>query len=40
MRVEMVAEGMSVDEIIKLYPNLEPENITEALCYMCYLKRN
>ncbi len=31
--VEMVAEGMSVDEILKLYPDLEPEDITEALRY-------
>jgi len=38
--VEMVAEGMSVDEILKLYPDLEPEDITEVLCYMCHLKRN
>ncbi len=31
--VETVAEGMSVDEILKLYPDLEPEDITEALRY-------
>jgi len=31
--VEMVAEVMRVDEILKLYPDLEPEDITEALRY-------
>jgi len=38
--VETVAEGMSVDEILKLYPDLEPEDITEALRYVCHLERN
>ena len=34
--VEMVADGMRVDEILKLYPDLEPEDITEALRYVCH----
>jgi len=38
--VETVAEGMSVDEILKLYPDLEPEDITEALRYVCHFERN
>ena len=29
--VEMVAEGMSVDEIIKLYPNLETREYHRGL---------
>jgi len=31
--VAMVAEGMSVEEILKAYPDLEPEDISEALAY-------
>jgi len=31
--VEMVAEGMSVDEILTAYPDLEREDIAEALHY-------
>ena len=31
--VEMVAEGMSEDEILRAYPDLEPEDIREALRY-------
>lgn len=31
--VEMVAQGMSEDEILSVYPNLEHEDITEALVY-------
>ena len=31
--VDTVAEGISVKEIIKLYPDLEPEDIQEALRY-------
>lgn len=31
--VDTVAEGISVQEIIKLYPDLEPEDIQEALRY-------
>lgn len=29
--VGMVAEGMNEDEILKAYPDLEPEDIREAL---------
>jgi uncharacterized protein (DUF433 family) len=29
--VEMVAEGMNQDEILKAYPDLQPEDIREAL---------
>ena len=31
--VEMVAEGMSEEEILRAYPDLEPEDIREALRY-------
>jgi uncharacterized protein (DUF433 family) len=31
--VGMVAEGMSVEEILKAYPDLEREDISEALRY-------
>jgi hypothetical protein len=31
--VDTVADGISVKEIIKLYPDLEPEDIQEALRY-------
>jgi uncharacterized protein (DUF433 family) len=31
--VEMVADGMSEDEILKAYPDIEPEDIREALHY-------
>jgi len=31
--VAMVAEGMSVDEILQAYPDLEVEDIREALLY-------
>jgi len=31
--VEMVAEGMSEDEVMRAYPDLEPEDIREALRY-------
>ncbi len=31
--VEMVAEGMSEKEILRAYPDLEPEDIREALHY-------
>lgn len=30
--VGMVADGMSEEEILKAYPDLEPEDIREALC--------
>ena len=31
--VEMVAEGMSEEEILRAYPDLEPEDVREALRY-------
>lgn len=31
--VEMVAEGMSEEEILRAYPDLEPQDIREALRY-------
>ena len=31
--VAMVADGMSVDEIVAAYPDLEPEDVAEALRY-------
>lgn len=31
--VEMVAEGMSVEEIMTAYPDLEREDISQALRY-------
>jgi uncharacterized protein (DUF433 family) len=31
--VEMVAEGMDDEEILRAYPDLEPEDIREALRY-------
>lgn len=31
--VEMVADGMSEDELLRAYPDLEPEDIHEALRY-------
>jgi len=31
--VGMVAEGMTTDEILRAYPDLEPEDIREALSY-------
>lgn len=32
--VGMVAEGMSEEEILQAYPDLEQEDICEALCYI------
>ncbi len=31
--VDMVADGMSIDQILELYPDLEREDIPEALRY-------
>ena len=31
--VEMLAEGMSEEEVLRAYPDLEPEDIREALRY-------
>ncbi len=35
--VNMVANGMSVDEIIEAYPHLEPDDIQQALQYAAWL---
>jgi uncharacterized protein (DUF433 family) len=35
--VNLVANGMSVDEIIAAYPYLEPEDIQQALHYVAWL---
>ena len=35
--VNLVANGMSVDEIIAAYPYLEPEDINQALRYVAWL---
>jgi uncharacterized protein (DUF433 family) len=35
--VNLVANGMSVDEIIAAYPYLEPEDIHQALHYVAWL---
>jgi uncharacterized protein (DUF433 family) len=32
--VDMVSEGMTEPEILKAYPDLEPEDIREALRYV------
>ncbi len=35
--VNLVANGMSTDEIIEAYPYLEPEDIQQALQYAAWL---
>ena len=37
--VNLVANGMTTDEIIKEYPDLEPEDIKESLQYAAWLAR-
>jgi len=37
--VNLVANGMSGEEIIKEYPDLEPDDIKEALQYASWLTR-
>jgi uncharacterized protein (DUF433 family) len=37
--VSLVAEGQSVADIIKNYPDLEPEDIRQALAYAAWLAR-
>lgn len=37
--VNLVANGMTTDEIIKEYPDLEPEDIKEALQYASWLAK-
>jgi len=31
--IAMLADGMGIEEILKAYPDLEPEDITESLRY-------
>ncbi len=35
--VNMVANGMSVEEIVEAYPYLEPEDVRQALQYAAWL---
>jgi uncharacterized protein (DUF433 family) len=37
--VEMVADGMSTEEILRAYPDLEPEDIREAPRYAAVAAR-
>jgi uncharacterized protein (DUF433 family) len=37
--VNLVANGMTTDEIVKEYPDLEPEDIQEALFYASWVTR-
>jgi uncharacterized protein (DUF433 family) len=37
--VNLVANGMATEEIIKEYPSLEPEDVKEALKYASWLTR-
>jgi len=37
--VNLVADGVTTDEIIKEYPDLEPEDMKEALQYASWLTR-
>lgn len=37
--VNLVANGMTADEIIKEYPDLEPDDIKEALQYASWLAK-
>jgi uncharacterized protein (DUF433 family) len=37
--VAMVADGMSHEEILRAYPDLEPEDIREALHYAAEITR-
>ena len=37
--VSLVAEGVSPDEILGDYPDLEPEDIRQALAYAAWLTR-
>jgi len=37
--VNLIANEMTMDEIIKEYPDLEPEDIKEALQYASWLTR-
>jgi uncharacterized protein (DUF433 family) len=35
--INLVANGMTTDEIVKEYPDLEPEDIQEALFYASWV---
>lgn len=37
--INLVANGMTKEEILAEYPDLEPEDITEALQYAAWLAR-
>jgi uncharacterized protein (DUF433 family) len=37
--VGLVAEGETTEEILKAYPDLEPEDIRQALAYAAWLTR-
>lgn len=37
--INLVANGMTNEEILKEYPDLEPEDITETLRYAAWLAR-
>lgn len=37
--VNLVANGMTTDEIIREYPDIEPEDIREALQYASWLTK-
>ena len=38
--VGMVADGMSSAQILEAYPDLEPEDIAQALRYAAYLTKD
>ena len=37
--VNLIAHGKKTDEILEEYPNLEPEDIQQALAYAAWLTR-
>ena len=37
--VNLIAQGMTIKNIIKEYPEIEPEDITQALQYAAWLTR-
>ncbi len=37
--INLIANGMTADEIIKEYPDLEPDDIKEALQYASWLAK-
>lgn len=38
--VNLVANGMTIQEIVKEYPDLEPEDIQQALQYAAFMTRD